>query len=114
MMRLALKAQGQCRATLETLAVLKNPPTVFAKQANIAAGSQQVNNTLAVAHQAPGETLVRARAENRRIEKKEMLEAHDERLDAGTTETPGRNHQALPPVGTNDRTANGCRETGQR
>src|SRR5437867_39737 len=30
MMRLALKAQGQCRATLETLAVIKNPPTVFA------------------------------------------------------------------------------------
>jgi hypothetical protein len=44
-MRLALKAQGQCRATLETLAVLKNPPTVFAKQANIAAGAQQVTNT---------------------------------------------------------------------
>ncbi|PTT86605.1 hypothetical protein DBR42_13360, partial [Pelomonas sp. HMWF004] len=33
-MRLALKAQGQCRATLETLAAIKNPPVVFAKQAN--------------------------------------------------------------------------------
>jgi hypothetical protein len=30
-----MKAQGQCRATCETLAVLKNPP-VFARQANIA------------------------------------------------------------------------------
>jgi hypothetical protein len=29
-MRLALKAQGQCRATAETLAMMKNPP-VFAK-----------------------------------------------------------------------------------
>lgn len=38
--RLALKAQGQCRATLETLAAIKNPPTVFAKQANIANGPQ--------------------------------------------------------------------------
>src|SRR5262245_48980612 len=37
-LRLALKAQGQCRATLETLAVLKNPTTVFARQANIAQG----------------------------------------------------------------------------
>ena len=45
-MRLALKAQGQCRATLETLAAIKNPPVVFAKQANIANGPQQVNNTV--------------------------------------------------------------------
>lgn len=45
-MRLALKAQGQCRATLETLANLKNPPVVVARQANIANGPQQVNNTM--------------------------------------------------------------------
>lgn len=43
-LRLALKAQTQCRATLETLANIKNPPTVFARQANIAHGPQQVNN----------------------------------------------------------------------
>jgi hypothetical protein len=44
-MRLALKAQGQCRATLETLATIKNPPVVFARQANINnGGQQQVNN----------------------------------------------------------------------
>ena len=43
-MRLALKAQSQCRATLETLAAVKNPPIVYARQANIAAGPQQVNN----------------------------------------------------------------------
>ena len=44
-LRLALKAQGQCRATLETLAEIKYPPTVFAQQANVAHGPQQVNNT---------------------------------------------------------------------
>ena len=44
--RLALKAQSQCRATLETLAFIKNPaPVAFVRQANIAAGPQQVNNT---------------------------------------------------------------------
>ena len=43
-MRLALKAQAQCRATLETLATIKNPPVIHARQANIAAGPQQVNN----------------------------------------------------------------------
>ena len=42
-MRLALKAQAQCRATLETLSVVKNPMP-YIKQANIANGPQQVNN----------------------------------------------------------------------
>ncbi len=45
-MRLALKAQGQCRATLDTLAEIKRPPTLFAQQANVAHGPQQVNNTV--------------------------------------------------------------------
>ena len=42
-MRLALKAQSQCRATLETLSAIKHPPVVYARQANIAQ-NQQVNN----------------------------------------------------------------------
>ena len=42
---LALKAQAQCRATLEALAEIKNPrPVAFVKQANISGGPQQVNN----------------------------------------------------------------------
>ena len=45
-LKLALKAQNQCRATLETLAAIKNPPIVYARQANIANGPQQVNNGL--------------------------------------------------------------------
>ena len=47
-LRPALKAQAQCRATVETLAEIKNPPTLFARQANIAHGPQQVNNTVRV------------------------------------------------------------------
>ena len=44
-MRLALKAQNQCRATLQALVQLKQPSqTTFVKQANIAQGHQQVNN----------------------------------------------------------------------
>lgn len=43
-MRLALKAQAQCARTIEVLATMKNPPVIFAKQANIAQGHQQVNN----------------------------------------------------------------------
>lgn len=43
-MRLALKSQSQCARTIEVLAAMKNPPVVFAKQANISHGHQQVNN----------------------------------------------------------------------
>ena len=44
-LRLAFKAQSQCRATLETLAEIKNPRAVaFVRQTNIAGGPQQVNN----------------------------------------------------------------------
>jgi hypothetical protein len=44
-LRMAMKAQSQCRMTLETLATIKNPPVVFARQANINnGGQQQVNN----------------------------------------------------------------------
>jgi hypothetical protein len=43
-MRIALRAQAQCRATLETLAMIKNPPVVYARQANIANGPQHVKN----------------------------------------------------------------------
>lgn len=46
-MRLALKAQSQCRTTLEALSKIKNPP-IYAKQANIA-HNQQVNNGVPVA-----------------------------------------------------------------
>ena len=43
-LRMALKAQNQCRMTLETLSNMKNPPVIYARQANIANGAQQVNN----------------------------------------------------------------------
>lgn len=44
-MRLAFKAQAQCRATAETLGELKNPRPVFAKQFNLANGNQQINQS---------------------------------------------------------------------
>lgn len=73
-MRLALKAQSQCRATLESLALIKNPPVVIATQANIAHGPQQVNN---------GASPV-LRAREIESQPKELLEAqHGERLDPG-------------------------------
>ena len=72
-MRIALRAQNQCRMTLETLTAIKNPPTVFAKQANIANEPQQVNNGI------PDNSCAR---ENLPAPSKQLEQDHLERLDA--------------------------------
>ena len=46
-MKLALRAQNQCRTTIEALSAIKNPPVVFAKQMNVSNGPQQINNGVA-------------------------------------------------------------------
>ena len=77
-LRMALRAQSQCRATLETLAAIKNPPVVFAKQANInqGNGNQQVNNGIPASATHAGEII---------NQPNELLEAqHGERMDTGT------------------------------
>lgn len=50
-LKMAYKAQNQCRMTLDTLSTIKNPPVLYAKQANIANGPQQVNNLLQTSDQ---------------------------------------------------------------
>jgi hypothetical protein len=66
LLRLALRAQAQSRATLDTLIAAKSPPVVYAHQANVAQGNQLVNtgtlvtvgasnpqSTMGAAHQQP-------------------------------------------------------------
>lgn len=74
-LRMAMKAQNQCRMTLETLAAIKNPPVVIARQANINnGGQQQVNNGR--------DTPRDSRAEKYSTAKTELLEKdHGKRLD---------------------------------
>jgi len=93
-MRLALKAQAQCARTAEILATIKNPPIVYAKQANIAQGHQQINNGNQSATHA-GKTINSAN---------ELLsEDSNAPLDTrGTVETSGAN-QELAAVETVDR-----------
>jgi hypothetical protein len=100
LMRLALKAQGQCRVTFETLVAIKNPPAAaFARQANIAHGPQQVNNAIP----APAATK-RAPASPPELEQNELLEHQDgERLDAGTAGAAGASGAAMATVGALDR-----------
>jgi hypothetical protein len=94
-MRLALKAQSNCRATLETLATIKNPRVVFARQANIAQGPQQVNNAM----MPPGEP--RAGAGKTEKPQNKLLEVQNgERLDFGTPGAAVGADPAMATVGT--------------
>lgn len=89
-MRLALKAQNQARATLQTLAEMKAPKHIaFVNQANI--GNQvQVNN---------GEVTTRTRARKIRKAPNELLEAeHGERMDARATGKAGCVDPAMATV----------------
>lgn len=92
-MKLALKAQNQARATLQTLVELKTPKQVaFVKQANI--GSQvQVNNA-----GSPSHARTNKKAPN------ELLEVeHGERLDTRATGTASGVDSAMAPVGAKHR-----------
>lgn len=112
-MRLALKAQGQCRATLETLAAIKNPPVVFARQANINnGGQQQVNNAAPQNRPASDAGVAAPHASESLSGPNELLEdcTHGRtQLDTRATAGAGRTNQGLEPVGAFDRTANGQR-----
>ena len=90
-MRIALKAQSQCRTTLEALSEIKNPRTAtFIKQQNNAA-QQQVNN-------APSAHEKNITPTN------ELLEAHHgERLDTGTAAAAGTVNPKLAAVAAIDR-----------
>ncbi len=104
-MRLAFKAQSQCRATLETLAAVKNPqPVAFVRQANIAHGPQQVNNGV----QPAASVAEASRARESENQPNELLEQHShERLDAGTSQATGGTDLPVETVGTCRRTGNG-------
>lgn len=112
-LRLALKAQSQCRATLETLAAIKNPPVVFARQANINnGGQQQVNNgTVPQSAEVSGARAFSGAPGPAGISespKGELLEASDGQwLDTRTAGTAGGADPHLATVGTVNRPANG-------
>ena len=94
LMRLALKAQAQARATAETLSVIKNPMP-YIKQANIANGPQQVNNGTP------------ASAGKNQSPPNELLEhQHGNTLDIGAQATAGRADPAMATVEAKHRSTN--------
>lgn len=85
--RLAFKAQSNSRASIETLGYLKNPTTVFAKQANMTTGPQQVNNNGG------------SRLRETEIVQNEVLENTDgKRLESSTSSRAGRGDSELATV----------------
>lgn len=97
-LRLALKSQNQCRATLATLMAMKTPRQVaFVAQTNIAHGPQQVNNFTA---QATGGVPPVENLPN------ELLESpHGERMDTGTADAASGTDPTLAAVETVNRAA---------
>ena len=104
-LRLALKAQSQCRATLETLATIKNPqPVAFVRQANIAAGPQQVNNG-AVPERVRADAHAGAReSSNPPNEQSRLSHEEGQRMDGRAPTPTGGAHPALEAVATVHRT----------
>lgn len=95
LMRLALKAQAQARATAETLAVIKNPMP-YIRQANISNGHQQINNGTNREMYAQA----RAHAGDSETAPSKLLEAeHGQRLDIGAQAAAGRANPRLATVG---------------
>lgn len=94
-LRMAMKAQNQCRMTLETLATIKNPPVVIARQANINnGGQQQVNNGTPPSGHPP------AHAANVQAAPTELLEQqHGEWMDTGAAGKAGGADPHMAPVG---------------
>jgi acyl-CoA hydrolase len=95
---LALKAQAQCRSTLEALAEIKNPrPVQFVKQANMTTGPQQVNNGYAG---TPSHNGIQSGAGNIQSEQNKLLEAdHGNYLDTRAQGAAGRANQTVEAVG---------------
>ena len=92
-LRLALKAQNQSRMTLETLATMKTPPVVIARQANInhGSGNQQVNN---------GTPAPATHAREIKSEPNQLLEAQhgSTTLDTRATSRTSRKDKAMAAV----------------
>lgn len=96
-LKMALKAQSQCRATLQTLAEMKQPRQItITQQANIA-GQQIVNNAGAQEKTIPKNELLG-------VVKHEQLEI--ERLDTGTPRKASGTNQVMETVGKVNRSAN--------
>ncbi len=102
-LKLALRAQSQCRATWEALATVSSGPAAgCVGQANIAYGNLQVNN--AAPAQQEFTSLEERDAPNTLLEVE-----HGERLDPGAPLATGKTDPALETMEPRDRAKDGSR-----
>lgn len=95
-LKLSLRAQSQCRATLETLAAITNPPIVIARQANVTTGPQQINNVPPSLH-----------TENIQNAQDKLLESdHEQWLDTRAPSSAVGTYSEVEPLGKVDRPTN--------
>jgi hypothetical protein len=99
-MRMAMKAQNQCRMTLDTLATIKNPPVVFARQANINNGGQQQVNNGAMPNSAHAATSPAAPTKLSKVN-------HELRADTRPSSAVCGTLSSTSPVGAVHRAAHG-------
>jgi hypothetical protein len=84
--------------TLETLSNMKIPPVIYARQANISNGAQQVNN---------GPVLSTSREGDNQNPPSKLLEQSDEpRMDTPAKSPTGAGNSAVETLATVDRTSN--------
>ena len=128
-MKMALRAQNQCRATIEALAEVKNPRVaVFASQANVSSGPQQVNNGTPSpapargdfapqnwgANKVPSPAPARGDSAGCVNMTNELLEhQHGKGLDTGAPGQAGRAHQTVEAVGEKHRATHRSRQGNQ-
>jgi hypothetical protein len=108
-MKVALRAQGQCRSAIEALSEMKNPrPFVSVGQANVANGPQQVNNGV----QRPVRADAHARAGETSNRSNELLEQADgEWLDRRAASLAGKADSSMETVAQVHGADNGHRES---
>jgi hypothetical protein len=93
-LKLALRAQSQCRSTLEALTAIKNPPMMgYVGQANISQGPQQVNNGPITAADSS------CTRENSKLKNKLLEENDEERLDIGAASAASQADPAVAALG---------------
>ncbi len=93
LLKLGLRAQSQCRSTIEAISTVKNPPVMgYVKQANITQGPQQVNNGIS--------QDTNPRAGEKQNPKNELLEKQDgNQLDTGTQSQAISDDSAMETLG---------------
>jgi len=92
-LKLGLRAQSQCRSTIEAISAVKNPPIMgYVKQANIAQGPQQVNNGI-------GQDAIPRAGEKQNVQNELLEVKNGNQLDTGTQNEAIEDDSAMETLG---------------